>query len=280
LSNNSGNEIPDAQGHQGTQETLKALAYQWLRQHLHDKSRGKIKRLADFLHEDYKTKAAYLWQLSSQFKTDVRNGLGSKCPKDQHHARAYVYAPKSCDRKLYPEVEKQALECGWELSRNRNRMLVWNKDRSIGRVEWWATGKVMIHVTKPQLLSRAKTLLASAFFEKLVFDKKLMGAFLDKVEWFGSTFVYTPEPRHRLPYLVINDFAELGHRVKMGDISHPYSLEWEWCKPQYAEKVEMLVQQCAQVISTDSQAFKKFNDLLQDLSQPKQPRPEKDRSVV
>jgi hypothetical protein len=114
--------------------------------------------------------------------------------------RAFCYVPKSLDRKQFGnQVVPQALAAGWIQSRNKNRELIW-KDRQLGRIEWWETGKILETIKKPHTLLRAKKLLGRAFFDAdLIRDTRIAAAFLDSVRWHGSHDVY--EYAERLPYI-------------------------------------------------------------------------------
>lgn len=260
--------------------TRKARAFYWFKQHSKDLPYGKIKRLAAFLGIPYhknSPEVQYLYKLHEMFKVDYRFGLGSRGSRDdreQHHVYACGFVPKSLDRKVFAEVTCQALDAGWVESKNRNHGLIWDRDRVLGRAEWWADGRVLVYCSKPQRMDKVLTLLSHAFGNTLLIaDNRILSAFLEKIEWYQGVNVYTPEPRRRLPYVNIKDFENIGIKsIKMGDVSHPYSLEVEWCKPRWNEKNESFLQD-------NARALEQFNQLMQDLSQPK-PRPAQDRSVV
>ncbi|MFA5365797.1 MAG: hypothetical protein WC325_11510, partial [Candidatus Bathyarchaeia archaeon] len=152
-----------------TNEPLLNRVFQWLREHPNIKQQGKLRKLALDLGIDYQKNKAYLWKLSSRWKTDLRNERGSRLavrskPDGQHAVFAEVWVPECLERKRFVEVTGLAVEAGWVLSRNRNRILIWDRDRgSLGRVQWWETGRVFVHVKKRVSMDRVRTLLYHAF---------------------------------------------------------------------------------------------------------------------
>lgn len=242
--------------------SIRQEAFEWLRKN----PLLTAKPLSKLMDLDYSQYKNYLKKLRGEWKRNHDFGVGSRCPK-QHHVRAFCYAPKSCDR-------ASAAEVGWKLSRNRNKTLCWNKDRAaFGRVEWFTSGKILIHVKKPQTLIRAKQLATRAFFETgLIFDTKILGAFLDSIHWKGSDDVY--EFPERLPYKVIDNYVEShGIRIVLGDASHPNGLEVQWCYPDWLERLELLFHH-------NTKAIEEFSKFMKDLSQPKQQSKDSDRSMV
>ena len=85
-------------------ETLLNRVFQWFREHPNVKGRGKLRKLAYDLGLDYQKNKNYLWKLSSQWKTDLRNERGSKTairskPDEQHAVFAKAKAPACLNRK-------------------------------------------------------------------------------------------------------------------------------------------------------------------------------------
>jgi len=236
------------------------------------------KMLCQMLNVPYSTHKDYARQLRYRWKRDFINGLPSKGPSSQHHCRAFCYVPGSVDRKI-------ALNVGWVMSHNRNRVLIF-KDRQYGRIEWWETRRVSVHINKPQILGRVKQFLSNAFFKSgLIWDERVFNPWIESVQWLGAHDVYdTPD---RLPYKVIDTYKEmLGFVFKAGDVSHPNSYEFEWCKPQWMERFELLSHQAlvnleidAKALQQTSKAITEFNDFMKDLSTPKTAM-RKDPSVV
>jgi hypothetical protein len=85
-------------------EPLLNRVFQWFKEHPNVKGRGKLRKLALDLGLDYQKNRKYLWKLSSQWKTDLRNEQGSKTavrskPDEQHAVFAEAKAPDYLDRK-------------------------------------------------------------------------------------------------------------------------------------------------------------------------------------
>jgi hypothetical protein len=231
------------------------------------------KRLCELARLPYKRYQDYVTHLRSTWKHDTKIGLRSRCPK-QHNVRAFCYVPKGCNRVA-------ALDVGWELSRNRNKTVVWNRDKiQLGRVEWFTSGKVIAYVRKPQTMARAKQILANAFcWTGLISDSKLIVAFLDSVKWRGSHDVH--ETAERLPYKVIDNYVEShGVRIVLGDRTHPNAVEVQWVYPDWLERLELLQSQNIKTIEMNSQQIEEFSKFLKDLSVPKQPSQSAKNMVV
>ncbi len=244
----------------------------------------KPKDLCYFLKLDYRQYGAqvkqrrYEW-LHPQLSLS-KYGLGSSCstfkPDDQHHVRAGGYVPKSLDRRSNPEILRDAVKAGWRQSSNRNRVLIWNvQANTFGRIEWWETGKINVHIRDPHTMGRVKQLLSYAFFQSgLIFDSRVFDAFMKQIEWkgwAGAHDVYdTPQ---KLPYRVIKNYEHLGFIIKLGDRSHPYSVEVEWVRPEWDEKLESFLE-------ANIRQMQSFSEMLKDLSQPKAFKKDVDRNMV
>jgi hypothetical protein len=263
--------------------SLKDRAYAFLNLH-HDL---KPKILCQLLQIPYNQNKGYVRKLRYKWKRDFKNGLPSKSPSSQHNCRAYCYVPESVDRKA-------ALEVGWTLSKNRNRVLVF-KDAQYGRVEWWETRRVVVHINKPQTLGRVKQFLSNAFFKNgLIWDDRLFNPWIESVQWLGAHDVY--ETAEKLPYAVIDTYRDtIGFVFKSGDLSHQNSYEFEWCKPSWMERFELLsrqailnLEQNGKIVETDSKALlqtnaliQQFTELMRDLARPKlEPKDRKDPMLV
>ena len=275
--------------YQETQEDLKYRVFQWLRNHPKEKKRGKIKRLAADLGLDYEKSKQTLWQYSSLWKTESRFGQGSKSPPERHSVFVRGYVPKCLDRRQYPEVEEEAVAAGWVRSRNRNRELIWANDMALGRVRWWRTGKVLAHIEKPQTVDRKNMLLAIAFGSTgLILDRSILVVFIqsfDMTEWHD---VHRTPNGERLPYMVIDDYVELlGIRIKVGDLSHRDAVEVEYLQPRWMERNQRALERDtkafevnSKIIEQNSEAIQSFNQFMKDLSAPRKPSADADRSMV
>jgi hypothetical protein len=112
---------------------------------------------------------------------------------------------------------------GWVQSKARNRFLVWRG--GLGRVVWFETGTVTLHVRAPGNLGRAKQLFCDAFGNTgLIVDLRVLTEYSEKVWQKGLHAPY--KTSQRLPKLTISDFAgSHGITVKVGDRSHPNAVE-------------------------------------------------------
>jgi hypothetical protein len=155
-------------------------------------------------------------------------------------------------------------------------------DKRFGRIEWWETRRVLVHINKPQVLGRVKQFLSDAFFKTgLIWDSRVFSAWIDTVDWLGAHDVYdTPD---RVPYKVIDTYKDtLGFVFRAGDASHPNGYEFEWCKPSWMEKFELLSHQAlvslevdAKALAQTSEAIVRFNEFMNDLATPKRENKER-----
>lgn len=289
-------------GGQDNSEPLKSRLFEWLRDHTQRK-RGFLRKAAKDLNIDYDKKKELLWKYSSEFHTSLfsipQSGRGSDIavcskPDKQHACFATVDVPNCLDRHRFVEVEKLAVEAGWVPSKNRNRALIWDKPWGseglrLGRIEWWMTGFVRLHVQKPSTKGKAKQLLYSAFVSTgLILDRTISDKFLNDVIWYGSHDVYVYEKP--LPYKKITTYKELGiTEIVTGDLSDKRGLEVHVVKPDIVTKYELFLVQITKLleqqqmkdqttnklIEANNLAIQQFNEYLRDVSVPKTKAPER-----
>jgi hypothetical protein len=109
-------------------------------------------------------------------------------------------------------------------------------------------------VRKPANLGKAYQLVCNGFFAtNLISDVKVLERVLASVRFKGAHYVFATE--ERLPRLTIDLFAKSnGVIIKVGDVSHPNSIEVIAYYPDWAERNERL--------------FEQLNDTLKSLLQP------------
>jgi len=185
------------------------------------------KELAKLLDLPYKQYRNYITKERSNWKYYHENERGSKC-SNFHCYKAKV----SFDRVLSDGLRGKldygvgvggCVGFGWVLSKAKNRFLVWRG--KLGRVVWFENGRVRLFVRKPGNLGRAKQLFSDAFINSgLLTDIAVFSPVLDRISPKSCHFPY--ETPQRLPYVLINDFAEShGIVIKVGDRSHPNAIE-------------------------------------------------------
>jgi hypothetical protein len=174
------------------------------------------KPLAKLLNVSYKQYKSYLSKERCEWKVYHENERGSKC-SSFHCVRFGLWELVRADRDL-------AVRVGWVLSRSRNRFLVFKS--SLGRVVWFETGTVRLHVRVPANEGRAKQLFCDAFFRNgLIGDVKVLERCLSGL--FLDSFHTVVRTNQRLPYVHVNDFSETnGFEFKSGDRSHPHCFEF------------------------------------------------------
>lgn len=215
----------------------------------------KAKDICKLMDWDYSLKGPTVTQRRYEWRKSHIFGVGSQgsiklAPDSQHHVSAVAFVPKCLDRSD-PEVTERALSCGWVQSKNRNKVLVWNRNRELGRIEWWISGRVKVHVKKPHNMGTVKRLVSLAFFSNgLIFEFKIFAGFVDNFKWKEHHDVHRTGRKQRLSYMKILTYKKLGLIIKLGDKSHPYDVEVEYVKPDWAEKLEFLMEQLTKFVKS------------------------------
>ncbi len=98
-----------------------------------------------------------------------------------------------------------------------------------------------VYVRKPANLGKAYQLVCNGFsFTGLITDVKLLENVLRSVRFKGAHFVF--DTKERLPHLVIDLFRKSnGVVIKVGDRSHPTSIEVIATYMDWAERNEQLL---------------------------------------
>lgn len=218
----------------------------------------------------------YEWKISQNYEGGSQPSTIKRKPDSQHHVYAYGRAPVFLDRKADPGVTDLAVDAGWKMAENRNKRLLWRRDPSIGNIDWWETGKIRVHIRqKPQHLGLVKQLLSKAFFQNgLIQDPHNFSDFVDRFQWDRHHDEYVPPgKKKRLPHMIIKNPAYPNIRsIRMGDKSHPYSLEVEYVRDPIMEELRSWLE-----INRD--AFQQFTEFMKTLSQPKRKQPKDSRGM-
>jgi hypothetical protein len=203
------------------------------------------KPLCKLLGLEYREHGKYVANLRTQWKYHHKNEGGSKC--SLHGWRGWCYLPNGGAG----GVRTRAVGAGWKLSRARNRWLLW-KDR-LGRLQWFETGRVNLYVRKPANLGRAYQLICNGFsFTGLITDIKVLEQMLSTIRFKGAHYVFPVG--QRLPKLTIDLFQKSsGIVIKVGDDTHPDSLEVIATYPDWAERNERLFEQIRDILQNSLQ---------------------------
>jgi hypothetical protein len=184
------------------------------------------KQICKLLDLSYKRYGNYVSKTKWEWKYYYRNERGSKC-SSFHCFKAKVKLDSVLSQALRQvvelDVERGGFGFGWVLSKARNRFLVWKG--KLGRVVWFESGTVTLHVRRPGNLGKAKQLFCDAFVNTgLLTDVKLLNPVLEHIRPKSGHFPYSSG--ERLPYMVIRDFEEShGIVIKVGDRTHPDAVE-------------------------------------------------------
>lgn len=261
-------------------QTLKQRVYALLEKN-HELKPLAICKLLDLP----KKKADSVGHIKTEWKHDFRSRHSLKCLKF-HKARGWIYAFKGLDREA-------AVNVGWLQSKAKNRMLVWNKDLQLGRLEWFRTGRINAWIRKPATRGKALQLFAKAFmWTRLITSQTVFDVWISTLRFKGAHLTF--DTGEKVPYAVIDFLKESNGVVfRAGDVSHPTMYELEFCLPDWQERNEALFQQALKTLETnskaseinskalemDAKAIQEFSNFMKELSQPK-PKSKDDRSVV
>jgi len=189
------------------------------------------KKLCIILGLKYCDYGNYVTKLRSLWKHYLKNERGSKC--SLHGWRGWCFVPDGLARRV-------AVEQGWRVTRARNRWLLW-KDR-VGRLQWFETDRVNVYVRKPANLGKAYQLVCNGFsYTGLITDIKVLEGVLKSVKFKGAHYVF--DVKQALPMLTIDLFSKSnGIVIKVGDRTHPTSVEVIAMFPDWGERVERLLE--------------------------------------
>jgi hypothetical protein len=196
---------------------------------LAENNRLSPKRICAELHLPYVHYGRYINNLKSQWNSHYSFEQGSRC-SSVHGWSGNCYVPFYVDRDL-------ALKAGWSLTKAKNRGLIWRDKSGIGRIVWFETGRVNLHLYSPANLGRAKQLVSHGFcFTGLIFNDEVMERVIETIKPQGAHYVF--DVGSNLPKKTIDFFEEsLGFKIKIGDKSHPKSVEVELHSPDWAERL-------------------------------------------
>jgi hypothetical protein len=218
----------------------------------------QICKLLDLSYKQYRN---YVSKTKWEWKYYYKNERGSKC-SSFHCFKAKVRLDLGLSVGLRCVVESDIAGegvFGWVLSKARNRFLVW-KGR-LGRVTWFQTGTVLLHVKRPGNLGKAKQLFCDAFVNTgLLTDMKVLNPVLERVRPASGHFPYSSG--ERLPYMVIRDF-ELSHGIviKVGDRTHPDAVE---VIAGFSDAIDLALQKLDALEKSDK-ALQKITSILSEL---------------
>ena len=198
------------------------------------------KTICESLKLPYHQYRNYVSKTKWEWKYYHRDERGSKC--SSHGWRGWCFLPLE----VSVGVRGRAGAVGWLQSRARNRWLLW-RDR-LGRLQWFETGRVNLYVRRPAKLGKAYQLLCNGFsFTGLITDLKVLEGVLAGVRFKGAHYVFPLG--QRLPKLTVDLFQQSnGVMIKVGDESHPESLEVIATYPDWAERNERLISQLGEVL--------------------------------
>jgi hypothetical protein len=185
-------------------------------------------------------------QYRKNWKTEYKNRQALNC-LNFHNCRGFIYALNSMDRakavgkSCRVKGSKTGVVC-WRQSLAKNRMLVFIA-QGLGRVEWFETGRINFWARKPATWHNAKQLLAYAFcWTGIIEDPQIFDLWFEQKTRLKGAHA-TIDTGERLPYCKVDMLKESnGVVVRMGDVSHPTSLEIEFVYPNWQDRNERLLE--------------------------------------
>lgn len=192
--------------------------------------------MCDRLRISFKRYHQTVGNYKQNWKNTHENERGSKCSRF-HCVRWGLW-----ERVLTPDREL-ALGVGWVRSKAKNRFLMFKN--ALGRVVWFETGTVRLHLRSLGNEGKAKQLFSDAFFRTgLIFDVNLFNKCLDSL--FLDSFHTVVKTGQRLPYVHIRDFVGTnGFEFKSGDRSDPGCFEFIIHYQTQFEKARLLFEEMA-----------------------------------
>jgi hypothetical protein len=209
---------------------------------LAENNRLSPKRICAELHLPYVKYGRYINNLKSQWNSHYQFEQGSNL-SSVHAWSGWCYVSKYVDRVL-------ALEVDWRPTKSKNHWLLW-KDK-VGRRTWFESRRVNLYVTNPVNLGKVKQLVSNGFgFTGLILDVKIMDKVLETIHHYGSHYVF--DVGSPLPKKTITAFEKShGITIKIGDMSHPKSVEVESHVPDWTEKLTFSLERITDIFSAST----------------------------
>ncbi len=134
----------------------------------------------------------------------------------------------------------------WVLSRAKNRFLQFKN--VLGRVVWFETGTVRLHVRAPGNEGKAKQLFCDAFFKTELIGPEILEKCLGSL--YLDSFHAVVDTKQRLPYVHVRDFAGTnGFEFKSADRTHPTCYEFIVHYQSQFERARLLFEDVAKSLS-------------------------------
>lgn len=199
------------------------------------------KQICKLLNLNHALKGDYIRHIKHNWKYDSERQRGLKC--SSHAWRGWSFLPFVVSEGF----RARAVKGGWVPTRARNKWLLW-RDK-IGRLQLFTTGRLNIWVRKPVTPGRVYQIVCNGLsWTGLVTDLKVLEGILKGIRFKGAHYVFdTTQP---LPRLTIDLFSKSnGIVIKVGDRSHPNSVEIIAHYPDWGEKTEQLLNKFMRVLA-------------------------------
>lgn len=190
-------------------------------------------QLCQLLQISYKEKRDYVAHVRSAWKYDPGKEHGSKC--SIHAWRGWSVIPAGGPK-------PGAARAPWIQSKARNKWIFFKN--SLGRVQWFQTGRINIYARAPVEPGRIIQLLAQAFtWTEIITDLKVFRQLVQGIRFKGAHYVFPLGFRAPRPVVVDLFGPSNGVIAKLSDRSHPWGLELQVHYPDWAERNESLLRE-------------------------------------
>lgn len=167
-----------------------------------------------------------------------------------HGWRGWTYLPKSDadragQRAWVVALMRRAVAQGWIQSKAKNRWILF-KDK-LGRIQLFETGRLNLWIRKPATFGRAIQIIVNGLTQTgLITDLKELEVIIHGFKWRGGVRLksqhYVFDTKQALPKMTIDFFAKSnGVIIKVGDRTHPTSVEVIASYPDWAERNERML---------------------------------------
>lgn len=194
----------------------------------------------------------YVRNLRSHWRQMVTIGQGSFC---SFSWKGWVNLPKATG----PGLRAAAVKAGWVQTRALNKWLLWRDP--LGRLQWFETGRVNIHLRGPTSTGRLAQVLANAFYRTgLISDMDAFEKFRKSARSRGDRVLYDDlgpgkhAGRKRLVQLVPGVYSPMDP-----------AMDQSICIPDWAER--------------NVEARRDLEKTLEDLAKQRKPKPVRDKEI-
>jgi hypothetical protein len=213
----------------------------------------------------------YVRNLKSHWRQMVTFGQGSF---GSFSWNGWVNLPKATG----PGLRVAAVKAGWVQTRALNKWLLWRDP--LGRLQWFETGRVNIHMRGPASTGRLAQLLAQAFHRTgLIADIDAFEKFRKSARSKGNRVLndnVLPRDKPRMVWIDLGDPKKTGVREGYWMLD---SGEREFYTPKWHLEYEKANQDLKNSLEDLTKQRKDLKNSLEDLTKQTKPKPVRDKEI-